>query len=56
MNSLLRMVTIGWVILKYGLDQLAVDGARRGLNSRSLGLLLQVLRLGKPWRALVQSL
>nr|UOZ96413.1 putative protein kinase UbiB [Cupriavidus sp.] len=47
MNSLLRMVTIGWVILKYGLDQLAVDGARRGLNSRSLGFLLQVLRLGR---------
>jgi len=47
MSSLLRMITIGWVILKFGLDQLAVDGARKGLNSRSLGLLLQLLRLGR---------
>lgn len=47
MNSLLRLITISWVVLKFGLDQLAVDGARRSHGSRSLELLLYLLRMGR---------
>ena len=47
MTSFTRLLTIVWVVWRFGLDQLAVDGARRGLNSRLLGGLLWVLRLGR---------
>ena len=41
------MLTIARVVLRFGLDQLAVDGARRGLDSRLLGIVLSLLRLGR---------
>ena len=51
MTSLTRLLTIAWVVWRFGLDQLAIDGARRGLNSRLLGGLLWVLRLGRRFTA-----
>ncbi len=47
MRSIFRMLTIARVVLRFGLDQLAVDGARRGLDSRLLGIVLSLLRLGR---------
>ncbi|MGA1062759.1 MAG: ubiquinone biosynthesis regulatory protein kinase UbiB [Burkholderiaceae bacterium] len=47
MTSLLRMLTILLVVWRHGLDQLAVDGAQRGLDSRLLSILLAVLRFGR---------
>ena len=47
MRSIFRILTIVQVVLRFGLDQLAVDGARRGLDSRLLGVLLSLLRLGR---------
>lgn len=51
MSALFRLLTIFWVIWKFGLDQLAVDGAQRGLNSRVLAGTLFVLRLGRRFSA-----
>lgn len=51
MTSLRRLLTIVWVVWRFGLDQLAVDGARQGLNSRLLGGLLWLLRLGRRFEA-----
>lgn len=51
MRAAFRILTIGWAILKFGLDQLAVDGARRSLDSRLLFGLLVVLRLGRRFEA-----
>ncbi|MEY2776587.1 MAG: hypothetical protein RLY30_685 [Pseudomonadota bacterium] len=51
MSALLRLATILWVIWKFGLDQLAVDGARNSLNSRLLGGALFFLRLGRRFQA-----
>jgi ubiquinone biosynthesis protein len=47
MRSIFRILTIAQVVLRFGLDQLAVDGARRGLDSRLLGVVLSLLRLGR---------
>ena len=47
MTSLLRLFTILVVVWRHGLDQLAVDGAQRGLDSRLLSILLVVLRFGR---------
>jgi ubiquinone biosynthesis protein len=47
MRSIFRILTIVQVVLRFGLDQLAIDGARRGLDSRLLGVLLSLLRLGR---------
>jgi ubiquinone biosynthesis protein len=47
MRSIFRMLTIARVVLRFGLDQLAVDGARRGLDSKLLGIVLSLLRLGR---------
>jgi ubiquinone biosynthesis protein len=41
------MLTILLVVWRHGLDQLAVDGAQRGLDSRLLSILLAVLRFGR---------
>lgn len=51
MSVVLRLLTILWVIGKFGLDQLAVDGARNSLNSRFLGATLVLLRLGRRFKA-----
>jgi ubiquinone biosynthesis protein len=47
MRSIFRMLTIARVVLRFGLDQLAIDGARRGLDSKLLGIVLSLLRLGR---------
>ena len=47
MTSLLRLLTILRVVWRFGLDQLAIDGARRGLDSRLLSTGLRLLRLGR---------
>ncbi|NBT35421.1 MAG: ubiquinone biosynthesis regulatory protein kinase UbiB [Betaproteobacteria bacterium] len=51
MSSILRILTILWAIQKFGLDQLAVDGAQRSLDSRLLAWLLTLLRLGRRFDA-----
>jgi len=51
MTSLLRLLTILGVIWRFGLDQLAIDGARRSLDSRLLSTGLQLLRLGRRFDA-----
>ncbi|MFM1827196.1 MAG: 2-octaprenylphenol hydroxylase of ubiquinone biosynthetic pathway UbiB, partial [Pseudomonadota bacterium] len=47
MTSLLRLLTILRVVWRFGLDQLAIDGARRSLDSRLLSAGLRLLRLGR---------
>lgn len=51
MTSLLRLLTILRVVWRFGLDQLAIDGARRSLDSRLLSTGLRLLRLGRRFDA-----
>jgi len=51
MTSLLRLLTILGVVWRFGLDQLAIDGARRSLDSRLLSTGLRLLRLGRRFDA-----
>ena len=52
MSAIFRLFTILWVVWKFGLDQLAVDGARSGLNSRLLGGALFLLRIREAMESL----
>ena len=47
MRSLLRLLTILRVVLRHGLDQLALGGAARTFDSRLLSALFALSHLGR---------
>ncbi|MEN9759753.1 MAG: hypothetical protein RL676_903, partial [Pseudomonadota bacterium] len=47
MRSLFRLITISVTVLRFGLDQMALDGAAKTFDSRLLNALLTLTRLGR---------
>ena len=51
MRSLFRLITILATVLRFGLDQLALDGAAKTFDSRILNTLIALSRLGRRPKA-----
>ena len=51
MRSLFRLITISVTVLRFGLDQMALDGAAKTFDSRLLNAVIALTRLGRRPKA-----